>query len=261
MSFTSIGDSLSPDAKAAIKRDAARLIAGPHDAPWLLTCEHASAAVPAPWRDLGLAPAEIAGHIGWDIGAARVTELLAARLRAPAILAGWSRLFVECNRVPEAADFIAPVSDGVLIPGNQALTDAERACRKELAFDPFHDRLSALLDADGQEPAVISIHSFTPVMDGQARPWHAGILWKRDSRLAQRVHERLKAAYDGRLGYNEPYDANLYETMTIDRQVLPRGLPHVIFEIRNDLIRTEAGCREWATFLAAALGTSSQDRP
>ncbi len=259
MSIISIGDSLSAEAKAAIKRDAVRLIAGPHDARWLLTCEHASAAVPAPWRNLGLTPAEIAGHIGWDIGAARVTELLAAELGAPAILAGWSRLFVECNRIPEAADFIAPVSDGIVIPGNQALSDRERACRKELAFDPFHARLASLLErmAEQGTPAVVSIHSFTPVMGGRERPWHAGILWKRDSGLARRVHERLNAAYGGPLGYNEPYDANLYETMTIDRQVLPRGLPHVIIEIRNDLIRTEAGCRKWATVLAAVLGTSA----
>ena len=36
---------------------------------WILTCEHASCAVPREYRSLGLARAELRDHIGWDLGA------------------------------------------------------------------------------------------------------------------------------------------------------------------------------------------------
>ncbi len=246
--------SLTPTEKDTITRNAVRVIEGAPRAPYLLTCEHASHAVPTPWHNLGLSESDLKSHIGWDIGAARVTELLAAHLSAPAIFSGYSRLFVECNRVPEAADFVIPISAGIIVPGNQNLSADDRLDRKLLAFDPFHDCVAAHLDHPTDvRPAVLSIHSFTAQLGDTPRPWHAGVLWKQDDTLAQSIFGALQKLYDGPIGYNQPYDANLYETMTVDRQILPRGLRHVVFEIRNDLIDNEDGCQKWANLLASSL--------
>lgn len=253
----SIGAGLTAAERDQIRQQAVSVLPGSPDARYLLTCEHASLEVPGPWNRLGLSREAIEDHIGWDIGARRVTELLAQAIGAPAVFAGYSRLFVECNRVPGSRDFVAPQSGGVRVPGNQDLDADEIACRKELAFDPFHDRLAAMLDDwPGEPPAVISVHSFTPCLGADKRPWYAGVLWKQDSRLAARVFDRLRSSCSGPVGFNEPYDANLYETMTLDHQILPRGLRHVVFEIRNDLIQNEAGCKEWANLLAFSLHES-----
>jgi predicted N-formylglutamate amidohydrolase len=73
--------------------------------PLVLVCDHASNAVPAALKQLGLGQGELARHIAWDIGAAGVTRRLAARLDAPAVLCGYSRLVIDCNRPPWRSHF------------------------------------------------------------------------------------------------------------------------------------------------------------
>ncbi|HUB95056.1 MAG TPA: N-formylglutamate amidohydrolase, partial [Stellaceae bacterium] len=146
----------------------------------LLTCDHASKDVPHALKQLGLAPAELQRHIGWDIGAAAVTRRLAPLLDAPAILAGYSRLVIDCNRDPGDPSSIPEASDGTAIPGNHGLGAEERALRHAAIFAPYHGAIEDWLEtriARGVAPALLSIHSFTPVMCGFARPWHVGVLW------------------------------------------------------------------------------------
>jgi len=152
----------------------------------LLTCDHASNAVPRALGGLGLGEAALSDHIGWDIGAAAVTRPLARVLDAPAILSGYSRLVVDCHRDPGDPTSIPAVSDGVSIPGNRDLSPEARAARIAACFAPYHAAIAARLDgvlAGGRVPALLSIHSFTPVMQGVARPWHIGILWDKDPRI------------------------------------------------------------------------------
>jgi predicted N-formylglutamate amidohydrolase len=150
----------------------------------LLVCDHASHAVPAALQGLGLDESMLKRHIGWDIGAADVTRRLAALLDAPALLAGYSRLVIDCNRPIGAPSSIATVSDGVTIPGNAALDGPDAAARSDACFAPYHDAVEEMLDKRDQ-PAFISMHSFTPLFDGFERPWHIGILWDQDDRLSK----------------------------------------------------------------------------
>jgi predicted N-formylglutamate amidohydrolase len=226
-------------------------------APLLLVCDHASRAVPRRLEQLGLAEALLLRHIGWDIGAALVTRRLSELLDAPAVLAGYSRLVVDCNRDPTNPTSMPEVSDGVEVPGNRALTEAVRAVRIAACFDPYHaaiDRQLARFAERGICPVVFSVHSFTPVMNGVARPWHVGILWDKDPRVAVPLIAELAAADPRRIvGDNEPYSAREPAGYTIRRHAEPAGLPSAAVEIRQDLIDTELGALEWAESLAAAL--------
>ena len=221
--------------------------------PALILCDHASRALPPSYDGLGVAEAELRRHIGWDIGAADVTERLAAKLDAPAILSGWSRLLVDCNRDPRDQTLCCPESDGTIVPGNRNMTDEERERRLALYFTPYHQAIADMLQ-DMQTripvPALISIHSFTPVMQGQERPWHVGILWDKDGRLPLPLMAGLRA--DGGLvvGDNEPYDGRQHVGYTTRRHAEPLGLPHVLIEIRQDLIDTHDGAEAWAERLA-----------
>jgi predicted N-formylglutamate amidohydrolase len=222
----------------------------------LLICDHASPAIPRALDGLGLAPAAVLEHIGWDIGAAAVTRLLAPALDAPAILSSYSRLVIDCNRDPGDASSIPSVSDGVAVPGNRDLSMAAREARLAACFTPYHNAIAARLDtflASGHAPVLLSIHSFTPVMKGVARPWHIGILWDKDPRIPVPLLAALQEDRSIVVGDNEPYSAREPAGYTVRHHAVKRGLPHVAVELRQDLIATADGAAAWAARLAAAL--------
>src|SRR5215468_3353707 len=145
-------------------------------APVVLTCEHASAAVPDEYANLGLAPAQLGDHIGWDIGAAAVAEELSRGLRVPAVLSAASRLLVDCNRDLNDIDLMPHESHGIAVPGNAAIDAQERERRLARFYDPYHAAVDALLDRC-PEALLLSIHSFTPDLNGCTRPFDVGVLY------------------------------------------------------------------------------------
>ncbi len=218
----------------------------------VLLCDHASWAVPAVLQDLGLDESVLRRHIGWDIGAADVNRRLAGLLDAPALLAGYSRLVIDVNRPPGTPGSIPAVSDGVTVPGNRELdSDAARA-RRDACFTPYHRAVDTAI-AQGGDPAILSIHSFTPVMDGFERPWHVGVLWHGDDRLSAPLLAALRDDPTIRVGDNEPYSGLVPRPYTIPTHAEKSGRPHVAVEIRQDLIDTHHGAEAWANRLAAAL--------
>lgn len=233
------------------------IVGGEGRASVLLICDHASRAVPRRLDRLGLDEASLLRHIGWDIGAAEVTRRLAALLDAPAVLAGYSRLVIDCNRATDDASAMPEVSDGIRVPGNRGLSPAARLQRIAACFTTYHDAIAAQLArfaGRGVAPVVLSIHSFTPRMNGFARPWHVGVLWDKDPRLAVPLISRLAAADPARIvGDNQPYSAREPAGYSIRRHAESAGLPHAAIEIRQDLIDTPTGAALWAEHLAAAL--------
>ena len=232
-------------------------------APVVLACDHASNALPAALDQLGLGPVELAQHIAWDIGAAQVTRLLAARLNATAVLAGYSRLVIDCNRSPGDPASIVGISDNIVIPGNQAVDDAAAELRLNEAFWPYHHAITQALahrwrHDRGHAPALIAIHSFTPAMNGFQRPWHLGVLWNRDPRLAGPLLAQFRANPELCVGDNQPYSGRDVG-FTMDAHGSAAGLPHLEIEIRQDLIADEAGCEHWTAIVGAALEATLAD--
>lgn len=214
--------------------------------------------MPSPrYGTLGLPADELRRHIAWDIGAAELARHLSRMLDAPLFLSGCSRLVIDLNRPPGTPTSIPVRSEDTDIPGNVGLPDAERAARAADWFLPFHDVVTALLDrrvASGPRPLVIGVHSFTPVFGGVARPWHAGILYDRAAAFAVRIIAALAAEPGLVIGDNEPYriepDVHDY---TVPVHGDRRGLEAVLLEVRQDLLRDEAGILAWAGRLRTAL--------
>jgi predicted N-formylglutamate amidohydrolase len=229
----------------------------PHGgSPYFLTCDHAGARVPHKLGSLGVSVADMERHIAWDIGAADVAIRLSAELDAFAILQTYSRLVIDCNRRPGIPASIVRISESTRIPGNEVVTVEEAAAREREIFRPYHDRIRTELDtrqAQGRPTMLISVHSFTPRFHGNQRPWHAGVLYNRDPRLAGELLLRLRAEPGLVIGDNEPYSVGDITDYTIPEHGERRGLPHVGIELRQDLISTEAGQSEWTERLARAL--------
>ena len=224
-------------------------------APLLLVCDHASRAIPAAMADLGLPAPALEQHIAYDIGAADVTRRLATRLDAPAVLAGYSRLLIDCNRPPGAPQSILTASDGITVPGNANMEAAAAEARAEAFHWPYHhaiETLFARMRRRGPEPALFSVHSFTPSLAGEDRHWDVGVLWNRDPRLAVPLIEMLRARDGLHVGDNEPYSGRDI-AYTINLHAGAVGLPHCAVEIRQDHCDSDDEADHWADLLADAL--------
>ena len=224
-------------------------------APVLLICDHASNFIPRALQQLGLDEAELARHIAWDIGAAEATRALAPRLDARALLSHFSRLIIDPNRWPQDPTLVPQITDGTVVPGNRNLSAEALEARHASFYRPYHEAIEAEIEgrlARGETPALVSIHSFTPVMRGEERPWQIGVLWAQDGRIAQPLIARLRAR-GLTVGDNEPYSAREGLGHSVETHADPRGLPSVLIEIRQDLIDTRHGAAEWPALLAEEL--------
>jgi predicted N-formylglutamate amidohydrolase len=221
----------------------------------IILCDHAENRLPARYGDLGLPEAEFSRHIAFDLGAAPVTRALAKALGVPAVLSTFSRLLIDPNRGEDDPTLIMRISDRAVVLGNAGVDAAERAYRIANFHAPYHAAINAAIDralASGCPPMLLSIHSFTPAWAGKPRPWHAGILWDSDHRVAGPLIAALRAEEDLLIGDNEPYSGALTND-TMYRHGTKRGLAHVLVEIRQDLITDPEGVAEWAERLAPIL--------
>jgi predicted N-formylglutamate amidohydrolase len=225
--------------------------------PFLLTSDHYGRIIPSLLGDLGLPASELVRHIAWDIGIAGVAEALSNHLGAHLIAQRYSRLVIDCNRPPGAASSIPRISEATIIPGNDGITREAAEMRRREVFDPYHRRIDEAIDArlrDRLPTVLISLHSFTPVYAGVARPWHIGTLYQRDTRLPSLLLKLLRAESDLVVGDNEPYAVSDETDYTIPVHGEKRGLMNTGIEIRQDLIAEPAGQREWAERLARIFG-------
>jgi len=225
--------------------------------PFLLTCDHYGRLIPHRLGDLGLPESDLARHIGWDIGIAGVAERLSKDLDAHLIVQRYSRLVIDCNRPPHAASSIPVISEATTIPGNEGITREAAAMRRTEIFDPYHRRIDAVIDTrrhNNMPTILVSLHSFTPVYAGIARPWHIGTLYQRDKVLPPLLLRALRAEPDLVVGDNEPYAVSDQTDYTIPVHAEARGLMNTGIEIRQDLISDQAGEKAWADRLARIFG-------
>ena len=221
--------------------------------PYVLVCEHAGNALPKKLGTLGLPVEDLQKHIAWDIGAEGVARLLSKLLDAPLALQRYSRLAYDCNRPPESDAAIPEMSETTVIPGNKNLSAADRMQRVQDIYRPFHAGLAHLLDertCAGKSSSLVTIHSFTKTYKGKDRAVELGILFDRDSRIADKLIKGFPKT-DARL--NQPYGPRDGVMHTINLHAAPRGLKSVMIEIRNDLVASEREQNYWAQRLSLPL--------
>lgn len=234
--------------------------------PFLFTCDHSGRLIPRALRDLGLPAAELERHIAWDIGIAGVGRRLSAALDATLVRQIYSRLVADCNRPPDAPDFAAKISETTTIPGNQRLDAPALTARRREIWQPYQDKIEALLaerHGAGRSTILVALHSFTPIYKNFCRPWHIGLLYNRDRRLADAIRPLLDAAAlpgGGKLtiGDNEPYRLSDATDYTIPVHGERNGIVSLEIEIRQDLIADAAGQEQWAALLAELLPAATQ---
>ena len=224
--------------------------------PFLFTCDHYGRLLPQKLGNLGLPESELMRHIAWDIGIAGVAERLVTSCNAHLVAQRYSRLVIDCNRPPSTASSIPRLSEATTIPGNEAISAEEAALWRREIFDPYHRRIDAIIDQrlhEKRPTVLVSLHSFTPVYAGAARPWHIGTLYHRDTTLPPLLLRALRAEGDLVVGDNKPYAVSDLPDYTIPVQGEARGLINPGIEIRQDLIADQSGQQQWAERLARIL--------
>jgi len=231
--------------------------------PFVIICEHATNYLPPELGRLGLSDTDMLRHIAWDPGALPVSLKMSELLDAAIVEAGVSRLAIDCNRPLDAPDLIPPVSETTPIPGNAALTEQQRAGRIAMSWQPFHDTVEELVAerlSAGRATWLVTVHSFTPVYKGIARPWQIGILHDDDERLSAPLIAALRRAGNLTVGDNQPYSPADRVYFTLERHARAHGLPCTMIEIRNDEILGGKEQQSWAERLAALLATIATGR-
>jgi predicted N-formylglutamate amidohydrolase len=231
-------------------------IAGLGSSSFIVVADHAGALIPRRLKDLGLPAADLKRHIAWDIGVLGVARRMAEALGAPLVAQNYSRLVIDCNRDPQVASSIPHISETREIPGNKDLSAAETAARRKEIFEPYHRRITEIIDervAAGRRTIVVAQHTMTDVYKGVRREMHAAILYNRDRRFAGLVLEMLRREAGLIVADNEPYFVSDETDYTIPHHAEARGLPYVEIEIRQDLVSDDAGQAEWAARIAQAL--------
>lgn len=255
-SFPAPGPDTPADPRIAPRvTDAVTVLEGSATAGLVLICDHASNALPAEYGTLGLAPPELQRHIAYDIGAAEVTRHLSGVLGVPAVLSHYSRLLIDLNRGMDDPTLVMRLSDGAIVPGNRHLDAAERERRIDRYYRPYHRAITDVVDqcvAAGVQPAIFSLHSFTDVWKGAKRPWHVGVLYDSDDRLAVSLLAALREEGDLVVGENQPYSGPL-EGDSLWTHGLERGLKHVLVELRQDLVASHEGQLGWALRLERVI--------
>lgn len=214
---------------------AAEVIAGSEASRVLLTCEHASNALPEPWRWPEPDRWIIDTHWAIDLGAAEVTRHLAQAMHAPAVLATFSRLLVDPNRPVPHPELFRKQADGHTVWLNHDLTHREQEARVE----HFHSGYHAVVDqqlARTPRAMILSIHTFTPIYEaGPPRPMEIGVLFDRDESLALQIADALHHEGGWKVALNEPYSGRNGLMYAPDRHAMHHGRPAVEFEIRQDI--------------------------
>ena len=257
-----------PGKSAAIlapsEKPAAEVINPDGQAPIVLVCEHASAYVPESMAGLGLREEDRLSHAAWDIGALAVATRLSDLLDAPLVASRVSRLVYDCNRPPEAPDSIPAKSELIEAPANANLSTDERQARIAEVYEPFRALLTRTIVGRGQVlPALVTIHSFTPVFFGVERSVELGILHDADDRLARAMLTAAPEFTSLKAALNEPYGPKDGVTHTLKEHALEAGLLNVMIEVRNDFVGDDAGAGRVAEALAGMIerGLEACDHP
>jgi predicted N-formylglutamate amidohydrolase len=232
--------------------------------PFVFVCEHASLTLPRAVGNLGLSDEALRSHIAWDPGALAVARLLSERFDSPLVFQRFSRLVYDCNRPPDAPGAMPATSEIYRVPGNENLSQAERDARTNALYRPFHKAISGLIDARrarGLSTSIMTMHSFTPVYFGKPREVEIGILHDNDARLADAMIDAAGASAPYKVRRNEPYGPADGVTHSLQLHGISRGLANVMIEVRNDIIRDNAGQGVVARYLSELIATAIGDAP
>lgn len=234
-----------------MREESVEIVEGSSHAPAVVSCEHASERLPAPWSwpepDAWLRGT----HWAYDPGAAELAREVAAAMGAAAVLSRFSRLLADPNREEHDAELFRVRAEGRDVHLNRGIDAGDRE-RRLAHWRAYHDALGARIRA-ATAPIVLSMHTFTPVYEGTVRELEVGVLFDAEEELAGRVGEAIAAAgFVVRM--NEPYSGRGGLIYSAERHARAHGRRALELEVRQDLaVKADVRARVVAAVSAVLL--------
>tara|TARA_B110000008_G_scaffold10295_1_gene9894 strand:+ start:40 stop:819 length:780 start_codon:yes stop_codon:yes gene_type:complete len=233
---------------------------------FLIICDHASNRIPGKYKNLGLNEEILTTHIAYDLGVKEIVTDLSKRLKCPLVMSDFSRLLIDTNRGIDDPTLIMKVSDGKIIEGNKNISFLNNCKEKKKRinnyYNVYHNKISEIIDRSLKKnifPAIVSIHSFTPLFGGNKRSTELGILWDSDNRLPDIFFSYFNKNYkDIIIGNNKPYTGRM-KNDTLYRHGTKQGLANILIEIRQDLINDSVKQIFFSKLIAQPLLESKND--
>lgn len=217
----------------------------------VITCEHASARLPPGWQWHAEDLPFVDDHWAYDRGARELTQELASIAGAPAVLSRFTRLLADPNRAEDSPDLFRTKADGKPVWLNQSVTETERDKRLAGYYRPYHDALDRTVGASSAA-LLLSMHTFTPVYEGEVRTVEVGILFDAEEALAARLGAALASTGLVVLP-NEPYSGKAGLMHSVERHATAHGRRAIEIEVRQDLAVSPAFRAKFVPALARAL--------
>lgn len=218
----------------------------------LITCEHASQRLPAPWSWSERDQRRLVGtHWAYDLGAAELAREYAQAIGAVAVLSRFSRLLVDPNRPEDSDTLFRAIAEGEPVELNAAIDPAEREIRLDAYYRPFHEAVDREVAASGA-PILLAMHSFTPLYEGTTRTLEVGVLFDEEEALALQMVDTLSRA-----GFaaapNEPYSGREGLIHVVKRHARTHARRAIEIEVRQDLAVDPAFRARLVPLLASML--------
>lgn len=173
---------------------------------FIITCEHASNAVPAEWAHLFRGSEPVLGsHRGWDPGALELAKKMADSLDASLHIYPWTRLLIELNRSKGHKSVFSEFTRSLPIDHKSLLLSAYWSPYRENVREDIQKAV-----AIGKRVIHISVHTFTPIWKGEERDLDIGLLYdpqrKNEQEFCRNWRKKLKSQVPGfRIRMNRPY--------------------------------------------------------
>ncbi|MDH5382574.1 MAG: N-formylglutamate amidohydrolase [Cyclobacteriaceae bacterium] len=173
--------------------------------PIIVTCEHAGNHIPDDYKHLFAEEENVLGtHKGWDIGALSIAQAISKELDAELYYTEISRLLVECNRSINTPDLFSKFTESLDFEEKKKIMD--------LYYYPYRNKVEEAIAKAVKNTTVVhlSIHSFTPIWNGNERKVDIGLLFDDDRDDEFKFCENWKTSLENTFGnmsikYNEPY--------------------------------------------------------
>lgn len=171
----------------------------------VVSCEHAGKRVPAAYQSLFTdAESVLASHRGWDPGALSIAQSIAQSLDVHCHHHDITRLLIEPNRSLSNPQLFSAYT--------QCLNEEEKQTLIDTYYTPYRTKVQQDICKSisrGIQVVHLSIHSFTPIWNGQVREVEIGLLFddkrKNEFEFSQRMRANLEALTESGVCFNQPY--------------------------------------------------------
>ena len=191
----------------------------------ILTCEHAGNRVPTEYAKLFQGKQHVLdGHRGWDPGSVELGKTFKRRLKAPLFCAHFTRLLVEPNRSIGHCRLFSEFT--------RDLDDETKQTLLNRYYHPHRNQVKSwITDQTAADHFVIhlSLHTFTPKLNGQLRTADVGLLYDPRRSQERKFSDAWRTSLielrpDLRVRRNYPYLGSADGFTTYLRKQMPQHL-------------------------------------